>query len=107
MFGEKLKPTVIPPSFFKRIGQYEIIDKIDGPAPDSITLKEDDGMLVGEAHFPALPDMLLRIGFRPISDSEAVTSGLGTGRGDTLHLITIENEERLGFSGIWMRKKLN
>lgn len=107
MFGEKLKPTVIPESFLQRIGQYELIDKVDGPAPDRITLKEDDGLLVGEAHFPYAPDLLLRIGFQAVSDSEAVTSGLGTGRGDTLHLITTENEERLGFSGIWMRKKLN
>lgn len=107
MFGEKLKPGRIPETFRQSVGQYEIIDPGDGPNPDSILLKEDNGLLIGEAHFPLAPDLLLRIGFLPISDDEAVTVGLGTGRGDTLRLITTGNEERLGFSGIRLRRKLN
>lgn len=107
MFGEKLQPTAIPESFLQRIGQYEIIDKIDGPTPDHIVLKEDGGLLVGEMRFPEKPELLLRIGFQPVSDSEAVTAGLGAGRGDTLRLIRQDNEERLGFSGLQLRKKLN
>ncbi|MDP3539649.1 MAG: serine hydrolase [Azonexus sp.] len=107
MFGEKLTPTVIPESFLKHIGKYEIIGKIDGPAPDHIQLKEDGGMLVGEVRFPEKPELLLRIGFQPVSDHEAVTAGLGSGRGDTLRLIYENNEERLGFSGYQLRKKLN
>lgn len=107
MFGEKLKPTTIPESFLQRIGHYEIIDKIDGPAPNHILLKEEDGLLVGEVRFPEKPELLLRIGFHPVSDSEAVTAGLGSGRGDTLRLFSEDNEERLGFSGYQLRKKLN
>lgn len=107
MFGEKLKPTTIPESFLQRIGHYEIIDKIDGPAPDHILLKEEDGLLVGEVRFPEKPELLLRIGFQPVSNSEAVTAGLGSGRGDTLLLFSKDNEERLGFSGYQLRKKLN
>lgn len=107
MFGEKLTPTVIPDKFLQLIGRYEIIDKIDGPAPDHIILKEDDGLLVGEMRFPEKPELLLRIGFQPVSENEAVTAGLGSGRGDTLRLINEENEERLGFSGFQLRKKLN
>lgn len=107
MFGEKLKPTSIPDSFLQRIGQYEIIGKIDGPSPNHIVLKEDDGLLVGEVRFPEKPELLLRIGFQPVSDHEAVTAGLGSGRGDTLRLINQDNEERLGFSGYQLRKKLN
>ncbi|PKO35680.1 MAG: serine hydrolase [Betaproteobacteria bacterium HGW-Betaproteobacteria-7] len=107
MFGEKLKPTTIPESFLQSIGHYEIIDKIDGPAPNHIVLKEDDGLLVGEVRFPEKPELLLRIGFHPVSDSEAVTAGLGSGRGDTLRLFSQDNEERLGFSGYQLRKKTN
>ncbi len=107
MFGEKLKPTDIPESFLRRIGQYEIIDKIDGPAPNHIVLKEDDGLLVGEVRFPERPELLLRVGFQPLSDSEAVTAGLGSGRGDTLRLDKQNDEERLVFSGYRLRKKLN
>lgn len=107
LFGEKLKPTAIPDNFMQLLGRYEIVDKIDGPAPNHIIMKEDDGLLVGEMRFPEKPELLLRIGFQPISDHEAVTAGLGSGRGDTLRLIYEDNEERLGFSGFQLRKKLN
>ncbi len=107
IFGEKLKPTTIPERFRKNLGNYEIISKIDGPAPDKLLLKEDNGLLVGEAHFPEIPDLLLRIAFRAVSENEVVTAGLGTGRGDTLRLIGAGDKAMLGFSGIQMRKKLN
>ena len=107
VFGEKLNPSSIPETFLQHIGNYEIMGKIDGPVPTQILLKEDDGLLVGEARFPEKPELLLRIGFRPVSDHEAVTAGLGSGRGDTLRLIHEGNEERLGFSGFQMRKLAN
>ena len=107
MFGEKLNPSSIPETFLQHMGNYEIMGKIDGPVPTQILLKEDDGLLVGEARFPEKPELLLRIGFRPVSDHEAVTAGLGSGRGDTLRLIREGDEERLGFSGFQMRKLAN
>ncbi len=107
MFGEKLKPTSIPEKFLERIGQYEIIGKIDGPSPEHIALTEDNGLLVGEVRFAEKPDLLLRIGFQAVSDNEAITAGLGSGRGDTLRLLEEDNEQRLGFSGYQLRKKLN
>ncbi len=107
IFGEKLKPTTIPERFRQNLGNYEIVGKIDGPTPDKLLLKEDNGLLVGEAHFPEIPDLLLRIAFRAVSENEVVTAGLGTGRGDTLRLIGAGDEATLGFSGIQMRKKLN
>jgi CubicO group peptidase (beta-lactamase class C family) len=107
MFGQKLTPSIIPEAFLQRIGRYELIDKIDGPTPNHIVLREDDGLLVGEMRFPERPELLLRIGFQPISDNEAVTAGLGSGRGDTLRLLGKGDEERLGFSGLLLRKKLN
>jgi CubicO group peptidase (beta-lactamase class C family) len=107
IFGEKLKPTTIPERFWKNLGNYEIIGKIDGPTPDKLLLREDNGFLVGEAHFPEVPDLLLRIAFLAVSDNEVVTAGLGTGRGDTLRLIGTGEEAMLGFSGIQLRKKPN
>lgn len=107
IFGEKLKPTTIPERFWKHLGHYEIVGKIDGPSPDRLLLKEDNGLLIGEAHFPEVPDLLLQIAFNAASDNEVVTAGLGTGRGDTLRLIGTGDEATLGFSGIQLRKKLN
>ncbi|HSG22265.1 MAG TPA: serine hydrolase domain-containing protein [Azonexus sp.] len=107
MFGEKLNPSSIPETLLQHIGNYEIMGKIDGPVPNQILLKEDDGLLVGEARFPEKPELLLRIGFHPVSDNEAVTAGLGSGRGDTLRFIREGDEERLGFSGYQLRKIAN
>jgi len=107
MFGEKLNPSNIPDKFLERIGQYEIIGTTDGPTPDHIALKEEGGMLVGEVRFAEKPELLLRIGFQAVSDHEAITAGLGSGRGDTLRLLEEDNEQRLGFSGYQLRKKLN
>ena len=107
MFGEKINPSSIPETFLQHIGNYEIMGKIDGPVPNQILLKEDDGLLVGEARFPEKPELLLRIGFRPVSNNEAVTAGLGSGRGDTLRFIRDGDENRLSFSGFQMRKVAN
>lgn len=107
IFGEKLKPAGIPDGFMKSLGNYEIVSKMDGPMPDSLLLKEDNGLLIGEAHFAEVPDLLLRIAFQPVSDHEVVTAGLGTSRGDTLRIIESGNEALLGFSGMQLRKKLN
>lgn len=107
IFGEKLKPSAIPERFLQNLGHYEIVGKVDGPSPDRLLLKTDNGMLIGEAHFPEVPDLLLRIAFQPVSDHEVVTAGLGTSRGDTLRLIEAGNEATLSFSGIQLRKKLN
>lgn len=43
-------------------------------------------------HFSYMPDPLARVGFGLIFDSQAMMSGLGTGRGAPTHLITTESE---------------
>ena len=85
----------------------EIIDKNDGPTPDKILLKEEYGQLVGELSFPEKPELLLRIAFQPVSENEAITAGLGSGRGDTLRVIKKDGEDRLAYSGLLLRKILN
>jgi CubicO group peptidase (beta-lactamase class C family) len=104
LFGEKIKVARFPEHFRRYLGQYELIDRIDGPSPESVVLKDDNGLLIGEARFAEVPDILLRIGFVPVSDNEVVTAGLGTGRGDTVRFFTEGNEQRLAYSGIRLRK---
>lgn len=107
IFGEKLRPAPIPDNFRKLIGKYEIINKNDGPTPDKILLKEEYGQLVGELSFPEKPELTLRIAFQPVSENEAITAGLGSGRGDTLRVIKQDGEDRIAFSGLQLRKILN
>lgn len=107
IFGEKLNPGSVPEGFMKSLGSYEIVSKMDGPMPDRLILREDNGLLIGEAHFPEVPDLLLRIAFTPVSAHEVVTAGLGTSRGDTLRIIESGDSAILSFSGMQLRKKLN
>jgi hypothetical protein len=107
VFGEKLRPAPIPDNFRKLIGKYEIINKNDGPTPDKILLKEELGQLVGELSFPEKPELTLRIAFQPVSENEAITAGLGNGRGDTLRVFKQDGEDRIAFSGLQLRKILN
>ena len=104
LFGEKIQPTRLPSGFKRYLGRWEMIDHLDGPSPKSVVLKMDNGLLVGEARFAEVPDLPLRIGFVPVSDTEVVTAGLGTGRGDTVRFFTVGNELRLSYSGIQLRK---
>jgi hypothetical protein len=107
IFGEKIIPAKAPERFLKSLGDYEIVSKMDGPMPDKLLLREDNGLLIGEARFPEVPDLLLRIAFSPVSEHEVVTAGLGTSRGDTLRVIESGNEAILSFSGMQLRKKPN
>lgn len=107
IFGERLKPGKVPERFMNSLGSYEVASTLDGPKPDRLLLREDNGLLIGEAHFPEVPDLLLRIAFNPVSDHEVVTAGLGTSRGDTLRVIESGDKAILNFSGLQLRKKLN
>jgi CubicO group peptidase (beta-lactamase class C family) len=105
VFGEKIRAKELPAGYRRYLGQWEMVDRIDGPSPDSVVLKEDRGLLIGEAHFAEVPDLPLRIGFVPVSDTEVITAGIGTGRGDTVRFFMDGNEQRLAYSGIRLRKK--
>lgn len=107
IFGERLSPGKVPERFMKSLGHYEVASPLDGPKPDRLLLREENGLLIGEAHFPEVPDLLLRIAFNPVSDHEVVTAGLGTSRGDTLRVIESGDKAILNFSGLQLRKKLN
>jgi len=107
LFGEKIQAPKLPDSFRRFLGSYEIVDRMDGPTPQSVVLKEDHGLMIGEARFAEVPDLPLRIGFVPVSDSEVITAGLGTGRGDTVRFFLEGGEPRLAYSGIEFRMKTN
>jgi CubicO group peptidase (beta-lactamase class C family) len=107
LFGEKIRTRQLPAGYKRYLGQWEMIDRLDGPSPQSVVLTEDNGLLIGEARFAEVPDLPLRIGFVPVSENEVITAGLGTGRGDTVRFFTEGNEQRLAYSGIRLRKKAN
>ncbi|ANQ83384.1 serine hydrolase domain-containing protein [Azoarcus olearius] len=106
LVGEKLAPRPIPRTMLDYVGEYEIVGKPPGLAPDRLALRVEDGMLIGECSFSELPGFMLRIALNPISPTEAVISGLGTGKGETIRILPGEGR-RLLFSGLELRQKTN
>ena len=104
VFGEKLQKTPDQQWLKDYVGKYELITRTDGPMPGNISLLNENGMFIGECTFTEMPGFVLRVGINPISDSEAVISGLGSGRGDTIRMVHDQSERRLVFSGFELRK---
>ncbi len=106
LLGERLTPAPIPQELLDYVGEYEFVDAPGGFLPEHMAMRLEDGMLIGECSLPQMPGFLLRIGLKPISASEVLISGLGTGKGETIRVLKGE-EKRLLFSGLELRKKTN
>lgn len=107
LVGERLTPRPIPQRMRALVGDYEIVGTPPGLAPDRLSLRIEDGVLIGESTFSELPGFVLRVALNPISDTEAIISGLGTGKGETIRILADGADPRLLFSGLELRKKHN
>lgn len=105
LVGEKIKTNPIPEEMRDVAGEYEIIGKLDGPMPDRVWISQEDGMLIGELTFAEKPGFVFRTGFNPISATELVTTGIGSGKGEELRLEKVGNEQHIFYSGFELRKK--
>ena len=112
LIGEKLTPVTIPKHMFDYIGDYEIISRPNGPTFDSVRVIHEDGMLIGEFTFPKketgfvfYPGYVFRIALKPVSDNAVIFSGLGPGKGETMHLNKVDGETHISVSGLEFRKK--
>jgi CubicO group peptidase (beta-lactamase class C family) len=112
LVGEKLSPAYIPNHFLDFIGSYEVLNMPDGPFFDTVQVVLKDGYLIGEfafpkkeSGFPFYPGYIYRTALKPISENAVVLSGLGPGKGETVHLTKIDGEEFLAISGFKFRKK--
>jgi CubicO group peptidase (beta-lactamase class C family) len=105
LVGDKLKTNPIPAGMRDFVGDYEILNKVDGPLPDRIWIREENGILLGEFTFPGMPGFVFSIALNPVSNTEAVIAGLGSGKGDTLTMKKIGGEEHIFYSGFELKKK--
>ena len=67
-------------------------------------LRSQDGFLVVEYSAPLLADDVVSFPIAPVSDTEAIILGLGSGMGETIHAVTIDGQEHLQYSGYQLRK---
>lgn len=104
LVGEKLQPPSTREALIDYVGKYEMVNQDMGVTPTSLALHYEDGMFIAECTFAQLPNIVLRVGINPISDTEALISGLGSSRGETVRLFKDKTEKHMLFSGLDMRK---
>jgi hypothetical protein len=106
LVGERIQPTPIPETWQRRLGKYEIINAGDDHIlVEGIGLRDDAGLLVIDLAIPVIFKGRLNFALNPISDTEAVTYGLGRGMGETIEVVMVGNEELLRYSGYLLRKR--
>lgn len=105
LIGEKIVPVAIPQYMLDYVGEYEIVNKHDGPMPESVRVQYENGLLIGAFTFVEKPGFVFRAALMPIAENEVVMAGLGSGKGETLHLKKVGDEAHLSFSGFELRKK--
>ncbi len=99
--GSLLQTKPIPPAWLQRLGKYEVINPDDGFRLHKLALFERDSRLYLQYQMPDLAATVIELPITPISDYEAVTSGLGRNRGETIRIqrFAADNSEYLLFSG--------
>ncbi len=105
LVGEKIHPTPLSPYLNDYVGEYDIVNKHDGPMPENMRIVREGDLLIGEFNSSIMPGFLFRTAFLPAGPTELVIAGIGPGKGETLHLKKIDGEEHVFYSGFDMRKK--
>ena len=106
LIAEKIYPFPVSEAWQKRVGSYEI-DNLgdDFPLIEKVRISYDNQLLIVECAVPFYFQGLARIPLKPISDTEAIISGLGRGLGETIRVITVNGKELLVYSGYQLSKR--
>jgi len=110
LWGSKILPYTekISSVWKKRLGKYKIInDDLDNSSMlEKPELKLEDDFLVFENNgIPAAHmEFKQKLALTVINDTEAIVSGLGRGKGDTISVKTVRGKEVLTYSGYEMQR---
>jgi hypothetical protein len=106
LVGERIKPVPISEAMQKWVGEYEVVNAGDDAfLAEKVRLRLDNGLLLAEYAMPLLTDQIVTMAISPVSDSEAITCGLGRGMGETIQVVNVNGEEMIRFSGYLLKKK--
>ena len=102
--GEYIPEKEIPSSWQERLGDYQV----ENPDPDfpvrDVCLVKEDNILFLSYRMPLLTDKRIDIPLTPLDETQAITTGLGRGRGETLLVERTAEGEYLLFSGYLVKK---
>jgi hypothetical protein len=106
LVGELINPVPIPEVWQNLVGEYELVNAGDDAVLiDKVRVQQDNGLLLVEYTMPLFSDKRMSLAIMPLSDSEALISGLGRGMGETIRIVNVGGEEMFQYSGYLFRKK--
>ena len=104
LMGERIHPVAVPKKWLDRVGDYRIVNgEINPMVPEKVTLQLEDGLLMTTTVY-ADPAKQSRMIILPVSESEAVIAGLGSGMGETIRIEDSAAGETGWFEGLEFRK---
>jgi CubicO group peptidase (beta-lactamase class C family) len=105
LIAEKIHLVPVPEAWQKHAGKYRIMNLGDDfPLIEDIRLRYSDGLLAAEFSVPFFFKGTARFPLKPMSDTEAVISGLGRGMGETIRVVQFEGAEALRYSGYILKR---
>ncbi len=103
--GERIHPVPIPSAWLRRVGRYEIMDLPEEEVRvDRLRLSVQDEFLVVTGRITRPKPVEFTFALEPLSDTEAIVTGLGVGAGETLEVIHQSGEEFGHFSGYRLKR---
>ncbi len=104
--AEKIQPVPIPASWRARIGAYQVAESASGAMPDQVALIERDGFLMLQYNLPPFEDEVMAMPLKALSDTEAITLGVGNGLGYTVRVVPApDGSERLRVLGYELQRQ--
>jgi len=102
--AEKIDPLPLPDTWQNALGKYPVINPDPEGSIQDVTLSRKEDLLVFTYQFPVWGAGKRILYFTPISETEAITLGIGRNSGETMRITNIDNEKGLYFRGFKMKK---
>lgn len=104
LVGERIRPVPIPQKWLGHAGEYRVVNRDNNPmVPEKVALQLENGLLIVTTLYSD-PEKQMRMIILPISDSEAVIAGLGSGMGETIRVESSATGETGWFEGLELKK---
>ncbi len=104
--GVKIPPVPLSAKWLQRTGDYHCLNCENDPITfDNVHLRHKDGLLLLDYTLRPVLDKQITIALQPISDSDALIYGQGSGRGETIRLLHQGGRDLFWYAGYKFAKK--
>jgi CubicO group peptidase (beta-lactamase class C family) len=103
--AEKIDPLPLSDAWENSMGNYQVINPDSKSSIQDVTLSREEHLLVFTYRYPLWSAEKIRMYYIPISETEAITLGIGRNSGETMRIVNIDGEKGIDFWGFKMKRK--